>query len=552
MMPDVMHANAGSTIGSKRDAVRNLFTLFLAKMGVDGFTANSVIISIMTLFHTFFDDVDSTLSMITRERVLALLVVIALWKYQSEIKLFLTTLSCRKKVIKSVQSNNACVVVQDSQLMSAIYNFFKVHPYLFRTILGHTIMPDPSEDSTSFVSEGGMLEFTGKDGTKALFETVESEKRVKMPDMSLKKNDNGQKDANLVMIEQSVKVHHLKITITQGSLSATQFVEFLRKESEKIYGSKSFVVTSSGENGTISTVITPPSQTKPNYDQLVKNWIESYISGHRNVIWGICRAIQFEPELFTRKGQTPCARFLLHGPPGSGKSTLPWRVAMALGRNLVVVNLARTLFPPGSKPAMQSKYLEDVRRMFTQGDKGYNATNSVYVLDELDAVIRKIRLQTEARQVEEATKKNSQATNGTVGGGYRRNDDEDRERGEITVEDLLTLFQGPMPITGSIIFATTNNFDEISQAHPALVRDGRLTPYYCGNFDEVEIRDFVKYWFETDVDDEFMNTILGDGNSSPLCNSTFVHVATEAVTRGLGYEFFKDRIMARCRDARSA
>jgi len=60
----------------------------------------------------------------------------------------------------------------------------------------------------------------------------------------------------------------------------------------------------------------------------------------------------------------------------------------------------------------------------------------------------------------------------------------------ISLRDLLELLQGPVPMTGAIIIATTNKYEECKQMCPELFRAGRLTPIYCGNFNS-EMIDIV-------------------------------------------------------------
>jgi hypothetical protein len=60
---------------------------------------------------------------------------------------------------------------------------------------------------------------------------------------------------------------------------------------------------------------------------------------------------------------------------------------------------------------------------------------------------------------------------------------------DISLEDLLEIFQGPVPIEGAIIIATTNKFKEIYELCPALFRPGRLTPV---EFDYLEQKTFTE------------------------------------------------------------
>ena len=50
----------------------------------------------------------------------------------------------------------------------------------------------------------------------------------------------------------------------------------------------------------------------------------------------------------------------------------------------------------------------------------------------------------------------------------------------LTINGVLMALQGPLPVDGSIIVATTNYLDRIIAVREALVRPGRLTPVYFG------------------------------------------------------------------------
>jgi len=65
----------------------------------------------------------------------------------------------------------------------------------------------------------------------------------------------------------------------------------------------------------------------------------------------------------------------------------------------------------------------------------------------------------------------------------------------VTLEDLLTVFQGAVPNEGCIIIAMTNHFEEMKNQCPALFRAGRLTPVYFGNFDIDMLNKVSKYYF---------------------------------------------------------
>jgi len=69
----------------------------------------------------------------------------------------------------------------------------------------------------------------------------------------------------------------------------------------------------------------------------------------------------------------------------------------------------------------------------------------------------------------------------------------------VNLEDLLTIFQGSVPVEGSIIIAMTNNYERIKEYCPALFRHGRLTPVYFGYFDKTLLNKVSKYYFGNEL-----------------------------------------------------
>jgi hypothetical protein len=71
-----------------------------------------------------------------------------------------------------------------------------------------------------------------------------------------------------------------------------------------------------------------------------------------------------------------------------------------------------------------------------------------------------------------------------------------QEKPDICLKDLLTIFQGPVPKSGQLIFATTNDYDEIKKMCPALFRHSRMTPILFGYCDRKTICDMFLYYFK--------------------------------------------------------
>jgi hypothetical protein len=70
--------------------------------------------------------------------------------------------------------------------------------------------------------------------------------------------------------------------------------------------------------------------------------------------------------------------------------------------------------------------------------------------------------------------------------------------GELTLDDLLDVIQGPVPLCGSIIIATTNKYDEIKELCPPLFRHGILTPVLFVYADKYIVNEKCKYFYNTE------------------------------------------------------
>lgn len=73
--------------------------------------------------------------------------------------------------------------------------------------------------------------------------------------------------------------------------------------------------------------------------------------------------------------------------------------------------------------------------------------------------------------------------------------DDDNKSNILRLSDLLELFQGPVNIKNRIIIATTNNFEKIQIALPALFRSGRMSPIHFDYLDWESLNQLTLYYF---------------------------------------------------------
>jgi SpoVK/Ycf46/Vps4 family AAA+-type ATPase len=257
-----------------------------------------------------------------------------------------------------------------------------------------------------------------------------------------------------------------------------------------------------------------------------------------NTLWEHIKTINYDPDKIRAMGQAPRINLLLHGPPGTGKSTFAYRIAMATKRHIMNIKLSAvkkdellTLF---STPKIETQE--------------YKPKDIVYVLDEIDVEIDKMMFK-QKRQEEQCkmtkdtiTKLIDSTLSDKNRGNQQQNsapvivvgNDDKKQGGQsqppdsqvksaleminnlekviesmtkaydkiggmegdmVTLSDLLTVFQGAVPVEGCIIIAMTNKYEELTQLCPALFRAGRLSPVEFEHFDMKMLSDVVKMYF---------------------------------------------------------
>lgn len=348
-------------------------------------------------------------------------------------------------------------------------------------------------------------------------------------------------------------------------------------------------------------------------------YIKSFFHKSRDKVWNYIKKIEFEPHLITKLGQAPRIGLLLYGPPGTGKSSFAYRIAMALNRHIVSIDLSsidckNTLYQMIRKPVINRLTVEPkkVVYIFDEFDIGVRKlySRSVNRLNTYSKWLRRMDVIDKKKIIEEYYESDSdksdsyddesdrsdrsededddeddedenespaQVSNkilkertprtisGSSSGGLKellnnitssidvgkkkigfksddvaqqiktkkkkRNRNRNRNKNkyyndenkyanyvnesymnsmyDITLEDLLEIFQGPVPLDGSIIIATTNKYEEISKLCPALFRPGRLTPIHFNNLEKDILNEMTKYFFAKDFpnDIELSNNI---------------------------------------------
>lgn len=239
------------------------------------------------------------------------------------------------------------------------------------------------------------------------------------------------------------------------------------------------------------------------YDLNRKQFFNSFFHNKKSML--MQRIRQMHPDKWHRfydHGQTPTMNLLLHGPPGTGKSTFAYRLARLLNRNVVSIDLR----------SIDNKY--ELYCIIQEGRhiSYYAAHKNVFVFEEFDIAVQylheKQKMRTKMLKAPLWSFESFRQRRGYAEEENKKNDDKNAKResdrdarntsfmhNEFHLKDLLELLQGPVPIEGQIVIATTNHYDKIKKLCPALFRPGRLSPIYFGMFNHASLQEFVQFYF---------------------------------------------------------
>lgn len=287
------------------------------------------------------------------------------------------------------------------------------------------------------------------------------------------------------------RVPYMSITITSGAITALEFHQKLLDWHQASHNYCRYYCKIIADYSEIIThYVSIVRGIKPNERDMYDKYIRSFINPQRDELWRYLHTVHHHPERLIEMGQAPCCNLLLYGPPGTGKSTFAYRVAMALGRHLISVDLTQLLCRPSTiYQILQNPEIRSTTEKCSQ---------VVFVFEEFDITIDYMLEQEEKQKTKKhRPKKHEEKKKDDSDSDDEQNDPQDRRRFQL--RDLLELFQGPVPMHGGIIIATTNHYDRIRKVLPALFRPGRLTPVKFDYLDFTGIQELSQFYFARPV-----------------------------------------------------
>ena len=217
---------------------------------------------------------------------------------------------------------------------------------------------------------------------------------------------------------------------------------------------------------------------------------------------------------------------LLYGPPGTGKSNFIYRLANELQRDIIYIDLTIT-----KKSSLYGL-------IYNSGMYGFEIKTSIIAFDEFDYAVK--FLYEREQKMLAVTKKTETDIKDIIKDALitqkiDKIDDKPKNEDFLTLNDLLDLFCGTVPLNGAIFMATTNEYECIYSIKPALFREGRLTPILF-NYFSVEILDEISmFYFNKPL-------LLSNMINNTISNVTIINLATKYSNVENGFNKFKSNI----------
>ena len=315
------------------------------------------------------------------------------------------------------------------------------------------------------------------------------------------------------------------------------FMEHLKeKESSDIELQYVKIIKDEKHGGCVNHEIVTYKGPKRPLEVKEKLYMGTFFHQERDRLWSVIKTIDQNPDFFINNGQGARINLLLYGASGSGKSSFVYRIAMCLDRHIISLDL---------RNQSKSEIYQIIQRpVVGKIDHKTSYKKCVLMFEEFDISILELYQRSRRRQMAEEMWKHYRVT----GKDIEREEEEEKTEDEkqldkslLTVDsqfslrDLLEIFQGPIPMHGMILMATTNKYDEILQLCPELFRPGRLTPVHFGYITKDVLQDISKYYFGQKLDYYLPETMT-------IPTSQIIDLAMESKLQDKSFEYFSQRL----------
>lgn len=295
--------------------------------------------------------------------------------------------------------------------------------------------------------------------------------------------------SNNSMVEVIINKPCLKITLVENLISFENLIKYFEEQIQIAENNKSKIELY-GVNVGLSSIDNPNKNILKNYYSNIL--IISKTLYNPDSYWN--EYFNNKKNILMRMSKLDSCNILLYGPPGSGKSKLIEIIAKTTKRHIISLNL-KILGKYQFINLLNEPYIHSFRK---------EPKEVIYVFEEFDIAIDYLaakdnlynnKLAENNKQNNMKYSKFTKDINDLV-----VNDDiiklMDNRSSELTINDLLEIFQSAIPRHGQMIFATTNNFDKIKKkVPPALFRPGRLTPIMIDYIDQESFDELVMHYF---------------------------------------------------------
>lgn len=325
----------------------------------------------------------------------------------------------------------------------------------------------------------------------------------------------------ITVFSYKTKVGDIKNYVRDLKNIYAQHLENKRKGSLFVYTLNNVEVNNDDDDDTVGGWQETPHETMKTFDNI-------FFDGKREVL----RKIDFfvhNKEWYKRNGVPYTLGIGLYGPPGTGKTSFIKALASLLGRHIVSMSLARIK----TKKQLQDFYYET--QYSSANDKNtIGFDKKIIVFEDIDCVgdivlKRKAKrddeegeecgddeiddfteclvgagekpsLETKLKiEIDKAAKRiTNKLSAGSAAGGGGGFGKMGSQQENLTLDDLLNLWDGIRENTGRIMIVTTNHYDKLD---PALIRPGRIDlPLHLDNASQTTISEMYEHYYGETMD----------------------------------------------------